>query len=171
MSDDLIIPNIAIAEPPIVHDMATDITEKVKADMLNLAQTLHCGGCHNTLNFGGEGMKAYEIKGRKFPDGEAAFGILCEDCQRFENKVEEGPLLAIRFEGAEGQQTAREYPVNNLPIDQTQEELAVTASGTLVKRDSSTGRLTKVGEPTEAALEATRSMPEKEAKTASRREK
>lgn len=171
MSDDLIIPNITIAAPTVVHDMAQDITSKVKGDMLNLAQTLHCGGCHNTLNFGGE-MKAYEIKGRKYDDGEPAYGILCEDCQQFENKVEEGPLVAIRFEGEN--ETPREYAVNNLPLESQEDELAVTAAGVPVMR-SAKGKLRKLGkEESEALAEETGdesflSMPEKEAKRGSRR--
>jgi hypothetical protein len=164
MSDDLVIPNIAVAPSPVVHDMANDITEKVKADMLNLAQTLHCGGCVNTLNFGGD-MKAYPVKGRVYPDGEPAYGILCEDCQQFENKVEEGPLIAIRFEGED--ETPKEYGASNLPLEEQAEELAIATGGVPVTRGAK-GKLTK--NPNQSN-ESNLSMPEKEAKHGSRREK
>lgn len=177
MSDD-IIPNITVKPPSITEMAKDDITSRVKDDMLNLAQTLHCGGCHNTLNFAGD-MKAYPVKGRKYPDGEQPYGILCEDCQQFENKIEEGPLVAIRFEGPN--ETPREYAANNLPLEEQGEELAVMPGGTLVRR-STKGKLTKLNkEEAEAAAEEaglsedtaflSLSQPEREAKRGSRRSK
>jgi len=143
--------------------------EAIKGDMLNLAQTVHCGGCHNSLNFGGN-MKAYTIKDRKY-NNQTVEGILCEDCQQFENKVKEGPLVALVWEG----DTLREIPVNNLPLEETGDELAFTGEGVPVLRTSK-GKLKKLGKDDEEAVEpgafrSGLSRPEIEAKTGSRREK
>lgn len=121
-------------------------------------------------------MKAFKIKGRKY-NNEAVEGILCTDCQQFENKVKEGPLLALVWDN----DVIREIPTNNLPLDESGDELAVTATGLFIKRDKDTGKLKKLGEDDRTLVEtATATIagegprltrPEKEARSGSRKER